>query len=342
MQQAHPYFADGCCRANGTCCVPYVPTEAGARKFVILSTSGAGSRYLVNILSQFRNIVCHAEAFHPQGVWSKLEKSSWNVRKRDAERPSFMKDLFSYHQNVSVGFKVLPWHLHLDEYRALVSPAYMHVIVLRRASLLKQYVAMRRAELLASPMGKKALVSRIKVDAVEFQKFATDQLNFFDTYLDMVNGKLLEVYYEDLFEHDAAHTMEIIDKVITFLGVRGRRSTYVGLRRFVADIKAAQPPLDLNATMENFHEWKKNIAKMKLSSKQKLPPPPPPVIVTQSAIHNAKPSGSRKKGSSSKSSRKGKKKGPARPFPFGRHSGRSSNRTSTTFDNALEKAFSDD
>lgn len=200
--------------------------------FVIYGAMRTGSNFLVSLLNQFPDVVCHGEAFNPAFVglredyYERLEMARDETAKREADIDGFYDQLLD-RANISTlcGFKLFPDHHEPTLKRTLADDSLLKIILKR--DLLTSFISLCQAEESGIWMIKdndKKLRDQqrarsdqpIYFDGPRFLQYRRKVATFYqsiDRSLQLSNSHAITLWYRQLYS-----TSELLAQLALFLG----------------------------------------------------------------------------------------------------------------------------
>jgi len=182
-------------------------------KFVIYGMPRVGSNYLISLLNNFRDILCHYEIFHQNDIYTAFDEKKIDcdnfssIIKRNEDPISFLTNIFDSHFNhKAVGYNLF---LHQDNraYENSIKDTTQLKIILKRKNILKSYISYKLAEesncwtSREKTSNTKSMTSFI---AEEFEKRAYWINNLYfnlEKLLSISGQNYFVIYYEDILSN---------------------------------------------------------------------------------------------------------------------------------------------
>lgn len=196
--------------------------EDCCRLFVIVSEPRTGSNMLVSKICSTGEVLCHAEIFHPDRIYIKLQKDKIpTIEERDQNPILFLDKIVKltkeiHHKN-TIGFKL--FFNHCSTMHNFVLSNKLPVILLERKNKLAQYSSQKKAratDAWTSKQTKKNHSSKIKFSIIEFSLYLYRSRYRYFCYKRKIlqfGIPYIHIYYEDIaIDKD-------IDKVCDFIGI---------------------------------------------------------------------------------------------------------------------------
>lgn len=190
----------------------------GSRTFVLFGAARVGSNYLISLINQHPQILCHYEVFNPRKIhWTDLPlelkerlDERWDLERRDRDPEGFMRDLLSIDAGRDVvGFNLFPLQNDGIVDRCLADPTMIKVLQ-RRRDVVRTYVSILiarktqrwgRREGDEKPSVEERRVSFDPMDFLKTMRMRADFCRKVEMALITTGQEYTVVDYEDLMEH---------------------------------------------------------------------------------------------------------------------------------------------
>ncbi|MFK5922829.1 MAG: sulfotransferase [Verrucomicrobiota bacterium] len=234
-------------------------------RFVIFGSMRTGSNYLISLLNQVDEIICHGEVFNPGFVGLRedlevhFEHDIKDVSKRDDNIELFFNRVVEAHSDKVTGFKIFPGHHSYAINRVLGDKSIRRVHLKR--DILTSYISLCQAKesgvwkidscidgnvkSLRRMRRKRARYDcKIRFVSADYEEYR-NKIQQFYRKLEADSEKndipLFEIWYKDL------HNSEKLDELLEFIGVEERGHLF-------DEIIVKQSDSDLEERVDNFGE----------------------------------------------------------------------------------------